>query len=336
MAREGILFILVGPSGAGKNTLMQRVQQDITDLPQLATATTRSKRPDEEDGREHLFVTRQEFQRLIDTNALIEYTPVHSGNLYGTPRQTVENAIHSGQDLIADIEFLGAGEIHAAYPENTVLIFVTPSSLDILTDRIRQRGNTTPADLAHRLARVRFEMTFAPRCHYVIVNDLLEPAAEHLRQIILSERAYRSGDVASRANALSRPSLHSWVIALVHHDDHILVRPDIKVPAFPSFPLATATDTPDDVLRRGVRETLSPSIMPDIITDERFDFAAPHYAETAVIPHDVYLYYYYRCTAPERLHIPGWDWVPGKRLTLSAALRRLVQPETEALTPTNT
>lgn len=333
MSREGILFILVGPSGAGKNTLMKRVQEQIPDLPQLATATTRPKRPAEQDGREHMFVSRDEFQHLIDTDALIEYTPVHSGNLYGTPRATVEGAIASGHDLIADIEFLGAGQVHAGYPQHTVLIFVTPSSLDLLTDRIRQRGNITAADLAHRLARVRFEMTFAPTCDYVIVNDLLEPAVEHLRQIILSERVRRSGD---QVPMLLPPTLHSNVIALVHHDDHILVRPDTNVPTFPRFPLPTAKTAPDTVLQTGVRETLSPSFALDIIEDERFDFVAPHYADIAVIPNDIYLYFYYRCTAPERLDISGWTWRPGHELTLSASLRRLIQPETATLSLSKT
>jgi guanylate kinase len=163
MPRKGILFILVGPSGAGKNTLMKRVQQQFDNLPQLATMTTRSKREGEKNGREHWFISHAKFQELIDTNALIEWQRVHMNDLYGTPRRMVEDAINTGHDLIADIEFLGAAAIHEGYPDNTVLVFVTPSRLDILTDRILQRGNITPEVLANRLERARFEMTFAPR-----------------------------------------------------------------------------------------------------------------------------------------------------------------------------
>lgn len=331
MMRDGILFILVGPSGAGKNTLMRRVQQEITGLPQLATATTRPQRPGEQEGREHHFVTTEEFQHLIDTDALIEYQPVHSGHLYGTPRETVESAIFNGTDLIADIEFLGAGKIYQAYPDHTVPIFVTPSSLDLLTDRIKQRGNSTSADLAHRLERVRFEMTFAPQSHYVLVNDYVIPATEHLRQIILSERARRRNDVTKGLTPVNRPCVHSNVIALVQHEDCILAQIVNKIATFPTFPMDNHTDTPHDVLQTHLHSKLSPAITVDTILDDRFDFIAPHHVETAVIPNDIFLYFYYKCTTTERIAIPGWDWLPSAELKLSAPLRRLLHTQPDAL-----
>lgn len=331
MMRKGILFILVGPSGAGKNTLMKRVQRAISDLPQLATATTRPKRPGEQEGREHRFVTKEEFQHLIDTNALIEYQPVHSGHLYGTPRETVESAIFNGTDLIADIEFLGAGKIYQAYPDHTVPIFVTPSSLDLLTDRIKQRGNSTSADLAHRLERVRFEMTFAPQSHYVLINDYVTPATEHLRQIILSERARRRNDVTRGLPLVNRPCIHSNVIALVQHEGCILGQIKNKITTFPAFPVDNDTDAPHDVLQAHIYSELSQAIIVDTILDERFDFTAPHHVETAVIPNDVFLYFYYKCTTPKQIAVPGWDWLPTADLKLSAPLRRLLQNQPDAL-----
>ena len=108
-------------------------------------------------------MTRKKFQRLIDTNALIEYTPVHMDDWYGTPRADVEDALNAGQDLIADIESLGATKVHAAYPETTVLIFVTPSRLDTLPERIRQRGGLSRQAIANRFERAKFEMIFAPQ-----------------------------------------------------------------------------------------------------------------------------------------------------------------------------
>lgn len=327
MVRKGILFILVGPSGAGKNTLMKRVQQQITGLPQLATATTRAKRPDEQEGREHRFVTRAEFQNLIDTGALIEYEPVHSGNLYGTPRDTVENALERGSDLIADIEFVGAGKIHDAYPDNTVLIFVTPSSLEYLDDRIRQRGDITPGDLASRLARVRFEMTFARRAHYLITNDHLEPAAEHLRQIILSERARRRGESADGLILLHRPTRHNTVIALVRSGDVVLARYDQKILTFPRFALENTANAPHEMLQNRVRAALSPAITIDALCDTRFEFTAPHHVDTAAIPNDVYIDFYYRCTLPAPIALPGWEWLPVAELELPAALREVLRPD---------
>lgn len=325
MVRKGILFILVGPSGAGKNTLMKRVQQQITGLPQLATATTRDKRPDEQEGREHRFVSRTEFQRLIDTGALIEYEPVHSGNLYGTPRDTVESALEQDSDLIADIEFVGAGKIYDAYPDNTVLIFVTPSSLEFLDDRIRQRGDITPGDLASRLARVRFEMTFARRAHYLITNDHLEPAAEHLRQIILSERARRRSESAGGLTLLHCPALHNTVIALVRSGDAVLARYDKMILAFPRFAMENAADPPHELLQNRVHTALSPAITIDALCDKRFDFTAPHHVDTAAIPNDVYIDFYFRCTLPEPIVLPGWEWLPVAELELPAALREVLR-----------
>ena len=191
MPRQGILFILVGPSAAGKNTLMKPAQAHFGDLDQLATMTTRDIRDGEEQGREHWFVSHQEFQHLINTDSLVEYQNVHVDDYYGTPRKTIENAIAQGRDLIADIEFLGASAILRAYAEHVVLIFVTPSNLDILAERIEHRGNVTPEEVKDRLERARFEMTFAPQCHYLVLNDEVTTATEQLQRIIASERARR-------------------------------------------------------------------------------------------------------------------------------------------------
>ncbi len=326
MPREGILFILIGPSGAGKNTLMKRVQEQLGSLSQLPTATTRAMRPGEQEGREHHFVSHEQFQELIDSGALIEYQPVHMGELYGTPRRTVEDAIRAGQDLIADIEFLGAGQISEAYPHNTVLIFVTPSSLDILAQRIRQRGNHSAEERANRLERAKFEMTFAPQCQYLILNDILEPAAEHLYQIIESERFRRRGDPTGDPRVLVRPHCHAAVVALLVHDGTLLARIDSSGAHLPSFPVEDVTQAPHDVLQREIRRTLHPNIRVEAILDDRFEFVAPHHVAMATIPNDNYLYFYYRCLYEgfDPSELPGWDWQPVTALNLPPALDELV------------
>lgn len=328
MPREGILFILIGPSGAGKNTLMKRVQEQLGDLAQLPTATTRAMRPGEQEGREHRFVTHEQFQDLIDTDALIEYQPVHMGDLYGTPRQTVEDAITSGRDLIADIEFLGAGKIYEAHPDNTVLVFVTPSSLDILARRISQRGNLSPEERVNRLERAKFEMTFAPQCQHLILNDILEPAAEHLRQIVISERIRRRGDPAGSPHVLVRPFCHAAVAALLVHDGKLLAQSDSLDTHLPIFPIEDKTQPPHEVLQRQIREALHPAISVEAILDDRFDFVAPHHVALATIPNNNYLYYYYRCRFPglDPSALPGWDWHPVSVLNLPPALDELVGP----------
>jgi guanylate kinase len=326
MSLEGILFILVGPSGAGKNTLMKRVQRQLDDLPQLPTATTRAKRDDEEEGREHHFVSREAFQHLIDTGALIEYQPVHMGDLYGTPRRTVEQALGAGRDLIADIEVLGASKIYDAYPDNTVLIFVTPSRLDTLAERIRQRGGISHKAAANRLERAKFEMTFAPKCHYLILNDIVEPAVEHLRQIVVSERCRRRAKMDNTSGILARPVFHSAAVGLIQHADQLLMRVNSVSDELPTFPITDHTQLPHEVLKQALQETLSYSVNIDAISDKRFDFIAPHYVTMASIPQDVYLYFYYRCTQSpqESVSAPGWAWRPIADLRLPSAIKKLV------------
>jgi guanylate kinase len=325
MPGEGILFVLVGPSGAGKNTLMKCVQEQLGDLPQLATATTRARREGEQEGREHRFVSRAQFQELIDTDALIEHQAVHGGDLYGAPRETVDDALSAGRDLVADIEFLGATKIHEAYPQNTVLIFVTPSNLDILARRIKQRGAITPEALADRLERAKFEMTFASKCDYLILNDVVEPAAEHLRQIIVSERVRRRDERADRFRVLEPPTFHVSVTALLQYDDKLLLRNDSGNRQLPTFPITDHTQLPHEVLQQEIRRTLGQTVDVEAISDERFDFVAPHHVAIAVIPHDVYLYFYYRCTPQSStpVDIPGWEWKPLSALNLPVILSEL-------------
>lgn len=327
MPDDGLLFILVGPSAAGKNTLMRRVQQHFTDLDQLATATTRKIRPGEQQGREHLFVSLDEFRRMIAQNKLVEYQNVHQDDWYGTPRETVEAAFAEGRDLIADIECLGAERIYADYTGNTVLIFVSPSSVEVLAERIRLRGNVTAEEVADRLGRARFEMTFARHCHYLIINDLVEPAAEHLRQIIASERARRRAETLPTAQMLPRPRVHCTVAALIVHGDHLLVRADSAEVRLPTFAMpARAAQSPADFLEDRLNETLNLAVAVDRIVDPRFDERAPHHVALAAIPHDVYLYYTYRCSAASRLTPDSaeWVWRPAADLRLPDALARAI------------
>lgn len=326
MPNDGLLFILVGPSGAGKNTLIRRVQRHFDDLPQLATATTRSMRPGERQGKEHLFVSHEEFQRMIARNELVEYQNVHLDDWYGTPRKTLENAFVLDKDLIADIECLGAMKIRADYPDNTVLIFVSPSSTHVLTERIRMRGNVSPEELAERLARARFEMAYARYCDYLIINDVVEPAAEHLRQIVLSERARRRGMPAGDIQPLSRPHLHCAVSALMVHGDRLLVAENVPEMTLPTFPLPVPGDrSPADFLAARLQELFGRAIPVEAIRDERFPESAPHHTALAALPNDVFLYYTFKCPVSKPLpQARGWIWRSIHDLVLSQALSDIV------------
>ncbi len=183
---------MVGPAGAGKNAIMNEVLRQLADLRQLPTATTRPIRDTEQQGREHQFVSEAEFQKMDERHELIESQTVHN-HLYGTPRLTIENAMRDGQDLIADIEVLGATYLHNAYPHNTVLVFVQPPSVDDLIKRMSIRGETQD-EIDRRLQRVEMEMQYAPQCDYLITNyqDQLKQSSATLLGIVLAERSRRS------------------------------------------------------------------------------------------------------------------------------------------------
>jgi guanylate kinase len=183
----GSLFILVGPSGVGKNMIMKGVQSRLPVLRQMPTATTRAIREGEQEGREHFFVTLERFSQMIAEQALIEHQEVYPGTYYGTPRPGLQKALELDEKLIADIDVLGAMAIKDAFPENVILIFVAPPSLADLEKRLRTRGNMPETEIAERLKRATFEMSFAPRCNYQIVNDTLEQSVDEVVGLINSE-----------------------------------------------------------------------------------------------------------------------------------------------------
>jgi guanylate kinase len=185
----GLLFVMVGPAGVGKNALMNNVMSRIPNLQQLPTATTRAVRMGEQQGREHLFVNDAEFQHMIEANELLEYQVVH-GHSYGVPRKTVEEALGDEIDLIADIDILGATALRTNYPDQAVLIFLRPPSVEDLRHRMVKRGENA-LEIEKRMQRVAMEMAFAPQCDYLITNDEVEKASEILYGIVLAERSRR-------------------------------------------------------------------------------------------------------------------------------------------------
>lgn len=183
--RAGLLFTLVGPAGAGKNRLMQDALTRIDNLRQLPTATTRAIRPNEQEGREHFYVTRERFLEMLDENLLLEHQLVH-GNYYGIVRPPLEAALDQGQHLIADIDIFGAMRAAEAYPQNVVSVFIQPPAICTLVERMRERREKE-AEIAKRLARVPLEMDYAPHCNYLILNDEIDRAADKLIAILQGE-----------------------------------------------------------------------------------------------------------------------------------------------------
>jgi guanylate kinase len=214
LERRGLLFIIVGPSGAGKNTIMHEVldHQNHGNLRQLPTMTTRNPRSNEVEGVQHYFVTEARFQEMINSDALVEYQRIHNAGLYGTPRFAVEEAFERGEDLIADIDVKGALALQAAYPDNTVLIFVAPPSREALEERIRERNSDTEAQIAVRLSRAEMEMAYIPWADFLIVNDNLEHSIALVERII---HAKRDGEALEQGNPLR---VLAWITKNGHPD----------------------------------------------------------------------------------------------------------------------
>ena len=190
MSKQRQLFILIGPSGSGKNTVLRNILDLLPDIVQMPTATTRSRRPNEINGREHFFFSESEFDKFVEKGELAEWQRVH-GNLYGTMKSVLVKGFSSENDFIADLEVLGAQAIKELHPDNVVLIFLTPPTLDILESRIKERGQVSDDEISIRLSRVKFELGFVSKCDYLVVNDELSSAIEQVKGIILAERCRR-------------------------------------------------------------------------------------------------------------------------------------------------
>ncbi len=193
----GVIFVMIGPGGAGKNAIMKAVISAVPVIQQLPTATTRPMRADEKQGREHLFVSERAFRLMIHNDELLEHQEVTPGKFYGIPRRTVLESLTAGAARIADIEVLGAIELASAYPGNVVQIFVTVPGADgaaqlaLLEERMRGRADKA-TDIKQRLERAKtLELPYQTRCDYRVVNDDLAQAIERTSDIIRRELARR-------------------------------------------------------------------------------------------------------------------------------------------------
>ena len=186
MNKKGILAVVSGFSGAGKGTLMKELLNQHQDQYALSiSATTRKPREGEEHGREYFFLTVEEFQNMIAEDALIEHA-CYVGNYYGTPRSYVEEQMAAGRDVILEIEIQGALEVKKKFPD-TLLLFVTPPSAEVLEERLRGRGTETEEVIRERLKRASQEAMYMDQYDYILVNDNLETCVEQMHQLIQSQ-----------------------------------------------------------------------------------------------------------------------------------------------------
>jgi|AGTN01.2.fsa_nt_gi guanylate kinase len=184
--RKGILFILSGPSGAGKGTVLGQVIGRLDNIAKSVSATTRAPRPGEIDGIHYHFKSREEFGRMVRSGEFLEHIRKF-GNNYGTPKAAVEKLMSEGTDVILEIETRGAGKAKKSFPK-AVLIFVTPSDPTELQRRLDRRGSETPEakKLRYRLAEAEYRNVC--RYNYIALNDNLSECAETVVSIIRAER----------------------------------------------------------------------------------------------------------------------------------------------------
>ena len=185
MTSKGILLVLSGFSGAGKGTIVKKLVSEYGYYISIS-ATTRSPRTGEVDGREYYFKTREEFQDLIDHNGLIEWAE-YVGNYYGTPKQFVEEMLAQGKNVILEIEVQGALNVKEQYPE-AVLIFIAPPSIPILRERLIGRGTEDRETIEKRLLRAKEEAKDIKEYEYVVINDNLDTCVQQVHQIIVSNQ----------------------------------------------------------------------------------------------------------------------------------------------------
>lgn len=184
MSKKGVLTIVSGFSGAGKGTLMKAIVSKYNYQLSIS-ATTRTPREGEVDGREYFFLTREEFERMIKEDQLYEWAE-YVGNYYGTPKKYVEEQLASGRDVILEIETQGALKVKEQYPE-ALLLFVTPPTIMELERRLIGRGTETMEVIQKRLAQAVDESSVMRYYDYLIINDNLEECVEQMHQVIVNE-----------------------------------------------------------------------------------------------------------------------------------------------------
>lgn len=199
--RLGIVLVVCAPSGAGKSTLVRRLLAEFPNLRFSVSCTTRPPRAGEVEGRDYRFLERAAFESLRGAGHFAEWAEVH-GNLYGTPKEPVEEALARGRDVLFDIDVQGARQLRASFPDG-VFVFVLPPSIAELSRRLKGRGTDAPEVVERRLGNALRELAAAPEFGFWVVNDDLDTAYGELRAVYL----------AGRARPACRPGLLAAVLA---------------------------------------------------------------------------------------------------------------------------
>ncbi len=182
---KGSLIILSSPAGGGKTTLSNLLLSEVPNLVRITTCTTRKPRPGEKNGVDYIFLSKEEFEKMIENEELLEYAIVH-GNYYGTPKKAVLEEIEKGNDVLLIIDVQGMRHIKKRF-NNLVTIFLIPPSFEELVNRMKKRGDSEE-EIKKRLETAKKELPAWKEYDYIVINDIIEKAKENLKHIILANR----------------------------------------------------------------------------------------------------------------------------------------------------
>ena len=183
---EGILLVVSGPSGAGKGTICSAIRSIYPNLHYSVSMTTREPRKGEVEGESYYFRTNEQFEKLIQEDAFLEYARVYD-HYYGTPKKYALDLINEGKSVLLEIDIQGAMQVKKRYP-NGVFIYIVPPSLKILSGRLHDRGTDSEEVIRKRLSQITSELAMAHQYDYIVVNDVLEDAVHKTCSILEAEK----------------------------------------------------------------------------------------------------------------------------------------------------
>lgn len=184
--KKGILIVVSGPSGCGKGTVIKTLLKKKENLWLSISCTSREKRKGEMDGKDYYFITKKEFEEKIENQEFIEYAK-YSDHYYGTPKKYIEQHLNKGEDVILEIEIIGALKIKEILPD-TLFIFILPPSMSELKKRLEGRETETKEKINQRFRRAYEEINAVNDYNYVVVNDDVDRAVEKIEAILISEK----------------------------------------------------------------------------------------------------------------------------------------------------
>jgi guanylate kinase len=188
--RRGLMFVLSSPSGAGKTTLSRRLLAEEEGVAMSVSVTTRGPRPGEVDGKDYYFIDTLKYDAMVEAGELLEHAVVFD-NKYGTPKKQVMDSLASGRDVLFDIDWQGTRQLAQTCRTDLVSVFILPPTLDELERRLRSRAQDSEEVVQKRMARAVDEISHWEEYDYVVVNEDLDKAMQHIRRILYAERFKR-------------------------------------------------------------------------------------------------------------------------------------------------